>query len=647
MPSTVTCLRRFFLTLVACLLLGTAAAAKNHERITEFRSDVIVQPDGVLTVTETIKVVAAGRQIKRGILRDFPTTYEGRYGQTIRIGFDVIGVRRDGRPEPFKIERVSNGVRIRIGDKNVFIPRGAHEYVIVYRTTRQLGFFEDFDELYWNVTGSGWTFEIERALATVTLPPGAEVLNWAAYTGRPGEQGQDVQPATNPSGVAMALATTRTLKPGEGFTIAVAFPKGFVAQPTASDEIAFVLEDNAAFAAGLAGLVILLVYFLIVWARVGRDPEEGTIVPEYEPPDGFSPAAARYVAEMGYDDKSFTAAVVNLAVKGYLVIDEDDEGEYTLKKTGNDTGLSPGEAVLARKLFPGGVMETVLEQSNHQRLKKAQKALRKSLKGDFEKVYFLKNTWYFAPGVVITLVTAAVMAVLGPDPAAAGFMTLWLSIWSLGCYALALQTVTAWRTVGATGSLLKTGGALYMTLFSVPFFGGWLFGMWYLAQSISVPAALVLCAILLVDIGFYDLMKAPTRLGRKVMDRIEGFKLYLSVAEKDRMNFHNPPERTPELFEKFLPYALALGVEQAWSEQFDGVLAAASQAPGGSGSGYRPHWYSGNHFHGGRISDFASSLGGSFSGAIASSSTAPGSSSGSGGGGFSGGGGGGGGGSGW
>ena len=156
MPSTVTCLRRFFLTLFACLLLGSAVAAKNHERITEFRSDVVVQPDGALTVTETIKVVATGRQIKRGIIRDFPTTYEGRYGQTIRVGFDVIEVRRDGRPEPFKVERVSNGVRIRIGDKDVFIPKGAHEYVIVYRTTRQLGFFEDFDELYWNVTGSGW-----------------------------------------------------------------------------------------------------------------------------------------------------------------------------------------------------------------------------------------------------------------------------------------------------------------------------------------------------------------------------------------------------------------------------------------------------------------------------------------------------------
>ena len=254
------------------------------------------------------------------------------------------------------------------------------------------------------------------------------------------------------------------------------------------------LADNAAFAAGLAGFALLLVYFLAVWAKVGRDPEGGAIVPEYDPPDGFSPAAARYVAEMGYDAKVFTAA-------------------------------------------------------------------------------------------------------------------------------------------GSTGSVLPTGGAVYITLFSVPFFGSLFFGFWLLAQSISLPAALVLSAIVLINIAFYDLLKAPTRLGRQVMDRIEGFRLYLSVAEKDRMNFHNPPERTPELFERFLPYALALGVEQAWSEQFDRVLAAAGQDPGRANSGYRPGWYSGNRFHGGRISDFASSLSGSFSGAIASSSTAPGSSSGSGGGG--------------
>jgi uncharacterized membrane protein len=173
---------------------------------------------------------------------------------------------------------------------------------------------------------------------------------------------------------------------------------------------------------------------------------------------------------------------------------------------------------------------------------------------------------------------------------------------------------------------------------ALPFIVANVFVFLMFAEFVTLPAALALGAILLVDAAFYDLLKAPTRLGRKVLDRLEGFELYLSVAEEDRMNFHNPPERTPELFEKFLPYALALGVEQAWGERFAGVLAAASRDPGRGGAGYQPRWYSGHGFHEHGVSGFASSLGSSFSGAIAASSTAPGSSSGSGGGGGGGGG---------
>ncbi len=284
------------LTVLAALAASAPAAAlaQGGERIVQFRSDIVVAPSGAVTVTETIDVIVAGNQIKRGILRDFPTTYKGLHGETVTVGFEVLDVRRDGNAETFKTERRSNGVRVRIGNKDVFIEHGKHRYTIVYRTNRQIGFFEDFDELYWNVTGSDWTFTIERALATLTLPQGAEVLNWAAYTGRPGERGEDFETAYEPSGPAMALATTRRLEPGEGFTIAVAWPKGFVVEPTASEEAANLLLDNASLAAGLVGLVLLLAYFLIVWGSVGRDPAKGAIVPEYEPPDGwYCPSVSR------------------------------------------------------------------------------------------------------------------------------------------------------------------------------------------------------------------------------------------------------------------------------------------------------------------------------------------------------------------
>jgi uncharacterized membrane protein len=142
---------------------------------------------------------------------------------------------------------------------------------------------------------------------------------------------------------------------------------------------------------------------------------------------------------------------------------------------------------------------------------------------------------------------------------------------------------------------------------------------------------------------FYWLLRAPTERGRRLMDKLEGFKSYLEVAEKDELNLRNPPEKTPELFERYLPFALALGVEQAWAEKFAGVFARLEAS--GSAS-YHPAWYHG-HFNPHAIGSFTSGVGASLTSAISSASTPPGSSSGSGGGGFSGGGGGGGGGGGW
>ncbi len=112
--------------LLAALLAAGPVAAQGRERIVEFRSDVVVATDGAVTVTETIRVVVAGQQIKRGIIRDFPTRYTGKYGETVNVGFKLLEVRRDGAPERYKTETYSKGVRIKIGDKDVFLRHGEH-----------------------------------------------------------------------------------------------------------------------------------------------------------------------------------------------------------------------------------------------------------------------------------------------------------------------------------------------------------------------------------------------------------------------------------------------------------------------------------------------------------------------------------------
>ena len=188
--------------------------------------------------------------------------------------------------------------------------------------------------------------------------------------------------------------------------------------------------------------------------------------------------------------------------------------------------------------------------------------------------------------------------------------------------------------------------AVALTVMAVPFLGGEVAGLAFLAETLSFGGALIFLGVQLINLFFYHLLKAPTRLGRQVMDKFAGFADFLSVTEKDRMNFFNPPERTPELFERFLPYAIALDVENKWADQFTKTFADVHLEPGNA-SGYRPGWYHGQGFSPSNLSGFSSALGSGFAGAISSAATAPGSRGGSRGGGSSGGGGGGGGGGGW
>jgi uncharacterized membrane protein len=237
----------------------------------------------------------------------------------------------------------------------------------------------------------------------------------------------------------------------------------------------------------------------------------------------------------------------------------------------------------------------------------------------------------------------------GQKMGVAGFMSLWLSIWSIGVAALLRNAVHLWKSAFAGGHLKAglTAAATFMTLFSIPFVLGEIVGLLVLSSATSVLVVAVLLMTVLLHILFHHLLKAPTRAGRSVLDKIEGFKMFLGAIEGDRMNRAMPPENKPEVFEKYLPYALALDVEQAWAEKFSGALGGATQTPGSDSGGYSPSWYSGPGWSALGPAGFASSLSGSFSGAISSSSSVPGSSSGGGGGGGSGGGGGGGGGGGW
>ncbi|MEJ2273340.1 MAG: DUF2207 domain-containing protein [Woeseiaceae bacterium] len=563
-----------------CLLLLLAwlsATAAADERILGFHSDILVFPDGMLEVTETIRVRAEGHQIRRGIYRDFPVEYEDRLGNTYNITLEPLAVLRNDRPEAFHTVRSGRDVRTYFGSSDRFLDHGEHTYVFRYRVNRMLGFFENHDELYWNVTGNNWVFPIDAASATVHLQfaPPRDALMIDAYTGRLGSTAQDYSHFVDADG-SVTFEAGNALPASHGLTIVVGWPKGFVTEPSGLTRVGWLLSDNRNLLVALAGLILLFAYYIPVWRKHGKDPEEGVAVTRYEPPAGFSPASLRYIRQMYYDDKVMTAAIVNLAVKGYLEISNDD-GTHSLRQlppTQASGVLAPGEKELYEALFAEG-SEVTLKNSNHKVLGSARSAHRQSLQQDYRQHYFRTNGLLNIPAALIVVVATVFAVKIGNGPTWPVIATIILSF-------------------------------LTMAFFAV-------------------------------------IMRRPTLRGRKVLDEVVGFSDYLEIAEKDEMNLRNPPEKTPRLFESLLPYALALGVEQEWSEKFAKVLAAIRNP---DGSGWQPGWYHGS-FNTSNLAYSTNSMTSGLSSAVKSSVNPPGSSSGGGGGGSSGGGGGGGGGGGW
>jgi uncharacterized membrane protein YgcG len=627
------------LALVLLLTLAHVATVAAQEEILNFHSDIQVQLDGSMLVTETIQVQAEGNKIKRGIYRDFPTIYKDRFNNRYRVKFDLQMVQRDGRSEPYHTESLDNGIRIYIGDKDVYLDNGIYTYTLTYTTDRQLGFFDTHDELYWNVTGNGWNFPMQRASARVTLPPGVppEQIGTEAYTGLLGSKDGAYDVQIDPDG-GTVFNTTEPLSNYEGLTIVVTWPKGHIKEPGWKQQLKLFLEDNLAALVGTGGSLLLLLYYFLVWRAVGRDPEAGIVVPLYSPPKNYSPASMRFIRRMGYDDKAFGTAIVNLAVKGYLTISESSSGTFTLEKTGDQgVTLAAGEEALAAALFEKKKTKITLKQKSHSRIRKALRKHERSLKRDYEKRYFRTNSGFLLPGILVSIITV-VACFLALPKGVGDVFALWLITWTIGITLLTYSIYKLWKGIGDRGSFSST---IAVGFFAVPFGVADVHEIKWLIFGISLIYPFTLAMVLLLNFLFYDWLKAPTLAGRRLLDKIDGFRLFLSVAEGEELNFRNPPEKTPELFEEYLPYALALDVEQQWGERFTEVLKQAGTEE------YQPTWYHGHSWSHNNITGFTSAVGGALSSAISSSSTAPGSSSGSSGGGFSGGGGGGGGGGGW
>src|SRR5262247_2509960 len=598
-------------------LLAAPRPAGAVERILRFVSDVKVERNGDLIVTETIAVQAEGKDIRRGILRDFPTSYTRRDGAHVEVGFDVQFVSRDGTAESFVTERLSNGVRVRIGSADRFLNSGRHEYVIRYRTTRQIGFFADYDELYWNATGTGWTFAIDQAEARITLPEGVPFRQTALYTGPQDARGQDATIVEQRPGY-IVFRTTKPLPARNGLTVAAAWQKGVVTPPDAAQQATWLLQDNKALG--------------------------GTIIPLFGPPAGMSAAAVRYVDRMGFDNKVFTAALIELGVNGHIKLIDRGKDTQIERRSGGKTIGRP-ETELEAKLL-GASPSLLLTQTNHEKISAAKNALEASLRQSYRNKLFTNNYGWSWLGLLLAIGLVVAIAVTiantyGTDNAPGAIWGMLIPIIPIMVGANLIQS--GWRK--------RSGGALQLISGVV---------------TVALAAAIGLSLMYAYSRGFIEVLpgvapavlasftglafgwlQAPSVEGRKIMDQIDGLREYLGVAEEERLEYLNPPEKTPETFERFLPYAVALDLENTWAKRFADVLAAA--AAGAAAGQAASSWYSGDHDIARDPVSFTERIGDQLSSTIASSSTAPGSndSGGSSGGGSSGGGGGGGGGSGW
>ena len=645
----------WFRTLLLALIFAlTALPAMAEEAIESFHAAVDLSKSGRMTVTETIRVKAEGYKIKRGIYRDFPLTFSGDDGALHRVDFSIDKIERNGQDEPYRTEAIDGGVRIWIGDPDVFIPRGEHLYSITYETGRQVRYRKDFDELFWNVTGNFWEFPIREASATIVLPEGAKPEATTFFTGPFGATEKNARVLVE--GNEVFFATTMSLDLREGLTVGIKLAKGVIDPPNQTDLFRWEVKDRANSFIAIVALGAVLVYFGWNWMRVGRDPMRGIVIPRWDAPMGLSPALVNYIANRGFTGNgwpAFSASAINLAVKGLVILD-DLKGAVSFKPTGRkpDKALPLGEDVIFKAVQ--GVAVLPIDKANGRKFQKMGDDFRGSIDKEHTGKYYRYNLGVIIWGIILAVGAYLSVILFGTFDTkmlgmlvVPGVLFVFVSIFSAVLGAIirsapnAAIKVLAWMFLGAfwlAMALVLLISA--MTLFEI-------------AQSFDDKVALACCGGILVSTVFFTtFMGAATPLGRELMDGIEGLRLYLTVAEKDRMNMASAPEMSPQHYEKLLPYAVALGVEKQWSTHFQQWLEAAGA---NANYDYKPDWYAGRDFDSRQLGNRMSTVANSISTSIASSLPAPPKSSSSGfsssssssSGGSSGGGGGGGGGGGW
>jgi len=522
--------------LLLCAFIGVAQAKSWH--VADFHDTIIVNPDGTAVVTERITLVFAGEW--HGIHRTIPIAYPGPDGTNYELLLDITSVS-DGSGGKLKYDSsTSDGTR----DLKIYIPDAVdatRTVEIVYRVRNGTRFFDghdedSHDEFYWNVTGNDWPVPIDHAAATVRFPlAAAGSLRAQAFTGVYGSSLHDA--TAQVSGPEAVFETTNPLPMRGGLTIDVYIPKDILKEPGALTRFFWFIGGNPIV---FLPLVTLAAMFALWWWK-GRDPDPGvSVAPMYEPPAGISPAEAGTLLDDSIHPRDITSTIVDLAVRGYIKIEETAEKSlvftnkdyiFHLLKPREQWGadLAPHERVMLENVFA---------------------------EGSDTRLSSLKNRFYTAVPVVRQDIMAALK--------------------TKGIYLLDPESANGYSIGMAVAILAPFGICQYL---------GW-------ANFFNSALLLIVCIPLSALIWwlFARVMSAKTVKGGQVRIAVLGFQEFMNRVDADRLKV-----MPPTTFEKFLPYAMALGVEHHWAQAFAGIVKDPPQwyvGPGGYIGGFNPIFFS-------------------------------------------------------
>ena len=625
----------FMAVLVFCFNIKSNAASK--EDIVDYDIEIHVNEDASMDVTEKITVNAQRIDIIHGIYRDFPTQYKNK-----TVTFKINDVTLDGEDVKYITEGVFRGVRIKIGSSNSDVPKGLHTYKIEYTTERQMFFEEDYNELYWNLIGSGWNFDIEECSARIYFPKGTEILedDIKAYVGAYGnsEEADDVYWYVDEDESCVYFNVFHEIPSQNAFTIVVRAEKGTIAEPTLGQRFRWFIQDNAMFVVILIGMIGLGIWQFFIWKKHGKDPKKNVIIPKYYPPEGMDVGDVKYVDTMGKTDRILEATFISLATKGFLKFDKGSEKNsvMTVEKTYSKNPdeykdeLSEFERDVYRSI--GSKEKLGYTPSLYDILQRLKKRISKKLSEKYDDKMFFKNIKYSVISIVVSVILFVVGAIVGtignPYITSYGIENI-MTILAIAFIFFMVIFLCKDLIKAKSNRLISF---IFILIFGVPFL---IFGIVMSLEVLrsfmeSIFQAFIIVGIVLQNYLFIKWIPRYTQEGMRIKEDIDGFKMFINVAKDDDFK-----DKTPEMFDKYFAYAYVLGLENKWASKFEDILKQAD---------YIPTWCSTYMFDDGVFNcpAFTSSFSSTFSSSMSSASTAPASSSSSsGGGGFSGGGGGG------